>query len=242
MLARDASGTLRTLSPRVLHGRLPLEQCSQAHNDHWSGLLGRAGMTNAGDVRLLSHGWSCFRQATPAHLEVLMRRWLLSQGIAMRCLRDTEPALLASLGAWFHHDVQIFEDKAFCVVWLGDGLPWDLVFPQLDVRVPLEYGSVILFDNAQVHGVVKRGKNVFDPEDFENEDMCTGCFVSYSMSLLDPDVARVMDSRAIAPDHESVSDFHLIGPGKGFRDFVDGRTGAWMGTRAALPGHERTSA
>jgi hypothetical protein len=77
--------------------------------------------------------------------------------------------LFACEGSWFHHDADYdeYRESAFSILWLEDESPWDLVFPLLGLRVPLDRGTHVLFDSANIHGVVWRGADRFDEKDFE---------------------------------------------------------------------------
>jgi hypothetical protein len=57
----------------------------------------------------------------------------------------------------FHNDMVSYSERIFCVTWLSEDLQLDLVFPQINVQVPLTLGSTVLFDPCQPHGVIRRG-------------------------------------------------------------------------------------
>ncbi len=155
-------------------------------------------------------------QCRPAVHDAL-QAWGLSADVS------AEPSLLVCRGARFHHDAMGFADTFFVVLWLGTTPGLELVFPHLDVRVPLEYGTLVVFDSTQPHGVLPQGENVADASRAQTLD--AQCFLSWDVPVLTEAAVRWFGLT-----------LHLEGPPDGFTgglasavssDEVCERTGAW---------------
>ena len=145
-----------------------------AHNDAWSEALGGE---CPGEGEVFSLG-SFQAGLAPAGALEAVKCWLGTQGIGV-C--GAHELAYACRGAPFHHDGESFSDRGFCVVWLSDDTRWDLVFPFAGERVALDYGTMVIFDPAQPHGVVRRGAERFDFGDFQDEPL--GVFASVDFKL-----------------------------------------------------------
>jgi hypothetical protein len=165
----------RSIALHVLTDQLDLAPLDDAENDAWSLALSAEGCMDKGQIAYLREGSSL---ATPA-LQSAIDTWLGTHGLA-QCKRKGPATPLACTGASFHHDADSYADEVFCVLWLSDDTPWDLYFPYIQTRVPLRYGTVILFDSAQPHGVVPHGATAFD---FDEENLAyqTGVFLSQDL-------------------------------------------------------------
>lgn len=69
-------------------------------------------------------------------------------------------------GAAFHNDLAVTWPRALFWALVLDAQDVDLVFPLLDVRVPLEVGMVLLFDPGVPHAVIRRGETEFSEASF----------------------------------------------------------------------------
>ena len=101
-------------------------------------------------------------------------------------------ALMACRGARYHHDGTQYGSKAFCNLFLSEDQGLDLHFPHTGHRIPLERGTVVLFDTAQPHGVVRRGSSRFDVTDFTTVQEELQVFLSWELSIEDADLCRVL--------------------------------------------------
>ncbi len=64
-------------------------------------------------------------------------------------LADSAIALMVCRGAKYHHDGTQYGDKAFCNLFLSDDKSLDLHFPATGHRIPLQRGTVVVFDTGQ---------------------------------------------------------------------------------------------
>jgi hypothetical protein len=69
-------------------------------------------------------------------------------------------------GARYHHDGDQYGGAAFCNLFLSDDKGQDVHFPLLDLRVPLQRGTVLIFDTCQPHAVIPRAAAVSAPPTF----------------------------------------------------------------------------
>lgn len=164
----------RTISSTVISGWVSLPPLSLEQNDEWSEQIGGAGFTEPGAIANFGEKTNLI---TPA-IQQAIDNWLKSQNIHASRRQSALP--LACVGAGFHHDADDYRDEIFCVVWLSDDTPWDVYFPYIDKRIPLDYGTIFVFDSGQPHGVVPRGEKVFNSETFEWH---TGIFASQDLVL-----------------------------------------------------------
>ena len=121
---------------------------------------------------------------------------------ALRDLRVTvpvkdNPLLFAACGATFHHDAEYFGDKVLVTAWLEGVHDWDLLFPELNLRIELTHGTVVVFDPGRVHGVVKRGESHFEEQPFHEDG-----FELFAHFHLDqsPEVQTLMGFETFSPD------------------------------------------
>lgn len=163
----------RTISATVISGKVALAPMTEQENDLWSEHVGGAGFVEMGAIANFGANTGLITPAVQAAID----GWLAEQGI--HAIREHAALPLACTGAGFHHDLD-YKDEIFCVVWLSDDTPWEVYFPYIEKRIPLEYGTIFVFDSLQPHGVVPRGKTVFDASSFE---YATGVFASQDLVI-----------------------------------------------------------
>ena len=118
-----------------------------------------------GDVNALSlararRRWPAYRATVQAVAD-----WLQSYGVCAD-LNRAETALMACRGAHYHHDATQYSGSVFCNLFLTEDRGQDVHFPHAGLRVPLRYGTVLLFDTGQPHAVIRRSAEAFDPAHF----------------------------------------------------------------------------
>lgn len=205
----------RTIGNNVLHGRVPLPELTEVDNEQWSHHIAYAGMWDKGDVGNLGRE----SKLVQPWMEEAVEGWLSSQAVPSN--RDPESVTpLACVGSGFHHDADSYANHMFCVLWLSHDLQWDLYFPFVDVRVPLHYGTVVLFDSAQPHGVVPRGACQFWPVDLEYE---TGIFVSKDIPITPALRARMGIQKCSSKGRKGVPMLNR----EGYREELDFNTASW---------------
>ena len=181
---------LRSVSATVLTGLLELPPASARLVADWQREILRLGL-EAGDVEPLSLArartrWPDYRLCVQA-----MDDWMGSIGLP-GMLADAELALMACLGARYHHDAAQYGSAAFCNLFLSEDRGQDLHFPATGQRIPLERGRVVIFDTAQPHAVIARHKPGFDPDDFAAESDCSQVFLSWELPIEQPPLASAL--------------------------------------------------
>lgn len=205
----------RTISNKIIQGHLDLTPMTAELNDEWSTHIGRMGFMGKGEVANLGTETTL----VTAEAQQAINAWLDSHGI--RCTPHRSLAVpLACTGATFHHDAQSYAEEVFCVVWLSDNTPWDLYFPFLGVRIPLQYGTTVLFDAAQPHGVLAHGETAFYEDDIE---FTTGIFLSQDL-FVGRQVREVMGIKSHS--RKGIRGYHQLNK-DGFREELDGNTASW---------------
>jgi len=107
-----------------------------------------------------------------------------------RALRQVLPPALAACtrstmewygcrGAFFHNDAH-YDDVLFGV-WSVAGPDRELVFPRIDRRLPAGFGSIVVFDPFEPHGVLDAGAARYCGEDYEGAD--PNFFLGFEVAL-----------------------------------------------------------
>jgi hypothetical protein len=98
-------------------------------------------------------------------------------------LAGSEVALMVCRGAAYHNDGDLYGGAAFCNLFLSDAPQLDLHFPALGHRIPLQRGTVVIFDTGQPHGVIDRHSSGFDVADFPPGRDCTQVFLTWELPV-----------------------------------------------------------
>lgn len=186
----DAGLRSRSVSPVVLSGLLELPPLSARLGADWQREILRLGL-EAGDVEPLSLARSRVRWPDYRLCVQAMSDWMDSQGLP-GLLAPSELALMACLGARYHHDAEQYGSLAFCNLFLSEDRGQDLHFPATGQRIPLQRGRVVIFDTAQPHAVIDRHKDGFDPGDFSAESDCSQVFLSWELPIEQPRLASAL--------------------------------------------------
>lgn len=153
-------GRLRSISSRVLVGHANLPVMTEEES---LPLLEEEVNTlswHEGDILTCEKG-------VPEFVKPAVVSALQDMGITVPVLDN--PLLFAACGATFHHDAEYFGDKILVTAWLEGVHDWDLLFPELNLRIELTHGTVVVFDPGCVHGVVKRGESRFEEAPFHED-------------------------------------------------------------------------
>lgn len=107
-------------------------------------------------------------------------------------LAASDVALMACRGARYHHDAAQYGGSAFCNLFLTPDKGLDVHFPVAGHRIPLVQGTVLIFDTAQPHAVVRRGGAQFDAADFAQPADCLQVFLTWELSIENADLCRAL--------------------------------------------------
>ena len=120
-----------------------------------------------------------------------MSDWTSSLGL-QDVLASSDIALMASRGARYHHDGEQYGSAAFCNLFLSEDKGLDLHFPSLDLRIPLTRGTAVIFDTAQPHGVIPRGRSGFDAADFTLDRDWVQIFLTWELPIEDAHIGHAL--------------------------------------------------
>jgi hypothetical protein len=107
-------------------------------------------------------------------------------------LAASDIALMACRGARYHHDAEQYGGSAFCNLFLSEDKGLVLLFPTIELRIPLVKGTVVIFDTAQPHMVIQRGRSNFNVSDFPLELDCSQVFLTWELPIDNDHVAQAL--------------------------------------------------
>jgi hypothetical protein len=197
----------RSVGSRILSGTLAIPPAPPHLVADWNRDAAEQLALQPGDVEALSlprarRRWPQYGQCVQA-----VAQWLHAQGMGgllesgpgpahsgalSELHRAPEMALMACRGAHYHHDGVQYGGFAFCNVFVGEDQGLDVHFPHAGVRIPLQRGTVVVFDTCQPHAVIPRGANAFDAADFPPERDCTSVFLTWELPVEAAQVAHAL--------------------------------------------------
>lgn len=121
-----------------------------------------------------------------------MNAWMLGLGLEDGVLAGADIALMACRGARYHHDAAQYGGAAFCNLFLSEDKGLDVLFPGSGQRIPLARGTAMIFDTAQPHGVVPRGRDGFHESDFPSGQDFSQLFLTWELPIETASVARML--------------------------------------------------
>jgi len=107
-------------------------------------------------------------------------------------LAASDIALMACRGARYHHDGEQYGSAAFCNLFVSEDKGLDVHFPSTGDRIPLARGTVLMFDTAQPHAVIRRGSSGFDAAHFAPGIDCSQLFLTWELPIENAGVARAL--------------------------------------------------
>jgi len=117
--------------------------------------------------------------------------WAGNHGI-QEALSISDMALMACRGAQYHHDSAQYGDSAFCNLFLSEDKGLDLHFPASNHRIPLHFGTVVVFDTGQPHAVIRRGSSGFIATDYPADRDDSQVFLTWELPVEDATVAHAL--------------------------------------------------
>ena len=189
----DAMLRSRSVGATVLSGRLDVPAPTAHLQADWRREIIRLGLEH-GDVEPLSlprarTRWPDFRLCLQA-----VSDWMASLGMAAS-FASSEVALMACIGTRYHHDAKHYGGLAFCNLFLGAEQALDLHFPALELRIPLELGSAVVFDTGQPHAVIVRDDSSGTPAAVALRQDFSQMFLTWELPIHNPDVTRGLGVR-----------------------------------------------
>lgn len=156
-----------------------------------------------------------------------MRQWTRTLGLP-GVLDTADTALMACLGARYHHDAAQYGCAAFCNLFLSEDRDLNVHFPGTGLRIPLQRGTAIIFDTGQPHGVIPRRGTGFHEADFAGGLDLAQLFLTWELPI---DDARVAGALGIAFDIDPATAARLDEEQvrmDGRRVEVDPASGRWL--------------
>ena len=120
-----------------------------------------------------------------------MTDWMRTLGLD-DVLAASDIALMACRGARYHHDGEQYGSAAFCNLFVSEDKGLDVHFPSTGDRIPLARGTVLMFDTAQPHAVIRRGSRGFDAAHFAPGIDCSQLFLTWELPIENAGVARAL--------------------------------------------------
>ena len=172
----------RSVSNRVVSGVIDLPTLPARLVSDWQRDLVTQLPLAPGEVGSLSlprarSRWPTYRNSVQA-----VSDWLRRHGLDGD-LTCAEVALMACRGAHYHHDAALYGGSVFCNLFVSEDRGQDVHFPIANVRIPLRPGTVLLFDTAQPHAVIKRSADAFDAADFTDYPAAAPIFLTWELPL-----------------------------------------------------------
>lgn len=144
-----------------------------------------------GDVEPLPLARARMRWPDYRHCVQVMTDWTRTLGLD-DVLAASDIALMACRGARYHHDGEQYGSAAFCNLFVSEDKGLDVHFPSTGDRIPLARGTVLMFDTAQPHAVIRRGSSGFDAAHFAPGIDCSQLFLTWELPIENASVARAL--------------------------------------------------
>ena len=149
-----------------------------------------------GEVEALSLARACARWPDYRLCVQAASSWTATLGLPAAFRASCDIALMACRGARYHHDAELYGDFAFCNLFLSEDKGLDLHFPNLKLLIPLKRGTAVIFDTAQLHAVIPRGKSDFHVTDFPATLDCSQVFLTWELPLANANLTELMQMRS----------------------------------------------
>lgn len=181
----------RSISDIVLSGVVDVPVPNARLLADWEREISSRMVLELGDVEPMPLARARTRWPEYKHCVQAASDWTSALGLPS-ALAASDVALMACRGARYHHDADQYGGAAFCNLFLSEDRGLDLHFPSLDRRIPLERGTVVLFDTGQPHGVVPRDGSGFDAADFAPDRDYVQLFLTWELPIEDDNVGRAL--------------------------------------------------
>ena len=156
----------------------------------WDREVARMGL-EIGDIDTLPLARTLVRWPDCAHCAAAVSTWMQALGLP-DLLDPNDLALMACRGVHYHHDAAQYGHAAFCNLFLSEDKGLDLHFAALDLRIPLQRGTVLIFDTAQPHAVIPRNSSGFNAADFRPDQDCTQIFLTWELPMENEQLRRAL--------------------------------------------------
>ena len=225
--SRDDALRSRSVSARLLAANLDVPAPPARLTADWDREIRTRLALEPGDVEQMPLSRTRARWPEFGFCVQAMRDWTRALGLG-DVLAASDMALMACRGARYHHDGSQYGGAAFCNLFLSEDKGLDVLFPGTGQRIALTRGTAMIFDTAQPHGVVPRGRSDFREADFPSGRDLAQLFLTWELPIEADSVARLLgiafdvDAAAASRlDEEQVRE-------NGLRVAVDPESGRWQ--------------
>jgi hypothetical protein len=180
----------RSISPMVLHHRLNIPAPPTRLVADWHREVTTQLGLDPGDVEQLPLARARARWPDYGQCMQSVGDWTAILGFG-NVLERSDIALMACRGARPHDDGVQYGGMAFCNLFLSEDRDLDLLFPALDLQIPLMRGTAVVFDTAQPHAVIARGSDGFLETDFA-DPACTQIFLTWELPIEEAALAQAL--------------------------------------------------
>ncbi|MDR8400470.1 hypothetical protein NE850_29585 [Paraburkholderia sp. USG1] len=181
----------RRVSDIVLSGSLDVPVPPVRLLADWEREISSRMVLEAGDVEPMPLARARVRWPDYSRCVQAVSDWTCALGLP-GVLASSDVALMACRGARYHHDAAQYGSAAFCNLFMSEDKGLDLHFPSLGQRIPLNRGTVVIFDTAQPHGVIQRRSSGFDAAGFAPVQDCIQIFLTWELPIEDAHVAHAL--------------------------------------------------
>jgi hypothetical protein len=182
----------RSVSDIVLSGSVDIPVPPARLLADWQREISSRMVLEAGDVEVMPLARALMRWPDYSRCVQAASEWTRALGLP-EALAAADVALMACRGARYHHDGAQYGGAAFCNLFLSEDKGLDVHFSSLNRRIPLRRGTVMIFDTAQPHGVIRRGSSGFNAAEFPPDQDHVQLFLTWELPIEDAHVARVLE-------------------------------------------------
>ena len=180
----------RSVSPLVLQATLDIPPPPARLIADWNREVADLGL-EIGDIESLPLARTIVRWPDYSRCVAAVSGWMQTQGLG-DLLDPSDLALMACRGVHYHYDAEQYAGSVFCNLFLSEDKALDLHFPVLDLRIPLSRGTAVIFDTAQPHAVIPRGRSSFNATDFAPDQDCTQAFLTWELPVENAHIAAAL--------------------------------------------------
>lgn len=178
----STSHPTRFSSCKIMTVDLDLPPLSEEQKDKWSNALLEDDMLIfPGDV-VESLMTEITNPVIPSFIDPIIIE--SAQAALEQCLglpiKPQKVTFASCLGTDLHHDGHV---NVFCVVWLGNEPDLEFFTEDLNVKIPLKFGTCIIFDALMRHGVKHAKDDYFQGSSLQDYEVAN--FISFDMEIQD---------------------------------------------------------
>lgn len=181
----------RHVSEVVLSGTVDIPEPPARLRADWDREIASHMALEPGDVETMPLARARVRWPDYTRCVQAARDWTATYGLS-EVMASSDVALMVCRGARYHHDGEQYGGMAFCNLFVSEHKGLDVHFPALGLRIPLQRGTMLVFDTCQPHGVIPRDRDGFDAADFPADQDWTQLFLTWELPVEDARVARAL--------------------------------------------------